>query len=120
MTTIRAGEGTMFGKSNRKSDTDLDSEDFKQGFSQTDDALLIDVRTPGEYDESHIPGSRNIDMYSPTFMQEIEQLDRKAPIYLYCRSGNRSGTVLSAMKQIGFEKVYHLAHGILDWNGETE
>lgn len=110
----------MFGMSNQKADTDLDSQSFEKGFKETEGAQLIDVRTPGEYEEGHIPGARNIDMYSPGFVDEIQKLDKDAPIYLYCRSGNRSGSVLGAMKQMGYGKVYHLAHGIIDWHGETE
>ncbi len=110
----------MFGMGNRTSETDLDSQSFKEGFSGTPDALLLDVRTPGEYGEGHIPGAQNLDMYAPDFVEQIQTFDRSKPVYLYCRSGNRSGTVLSAMQQMGFSQVYHLAHGILDWDGETE
>jgi rhodanese-related sulfurtransferase len=110
----------MFGMGNHESETDLDSRSFEKGFKETEGAQLIDVRTPGEFNEGHIPGASNIDVYSPDFSDKIQALDKDAPVYLYCRSGSRSGSVVAAMKQLGYERVYHLAHGIIDWHGETE
>ena len=54
---------------------------------QTPGALLLDVRTPEEYAAGHVPGSRNI----PLDCVGQAELDREAPLFVYCRSGARSG-----------------------------
>src|ERR1700756_4194246 len=54
-------------------------------------ALLVDVRTPEEYNAGHLQYSTNIDYKAPNFGKNISTLDKKKTIYLYCRSGNRSG-----------------------------
>ena len=51
-------------------------------------------------------------------MDEINKLDKKNSIYIYCRSGARSFQACELMGQFGFEKVYNLEGGILDWKGE--
>lgn len=81
--------------------------------------LLVDVRTEQEYAMGHIAGARLIDFHGPNFEAEIGKLPRKAPIFLYCRSGNRSGQALSLMRHLGFANVRHLAGGINAWQAEA-
>jgi rhodanese-related sulfurtransferase len=109
----------MFGMG-KKNDYDLDSKEFESKYEASDGAVLVDVRTPPEFSEGHLPGAVNIDIYGPGFMDEVGKLDKSAPTFLYCRSGNRSGTALRAMQQMGFAEVYHLERGIIDWHGEIE
>ena len=94
----------------------LNSENFSQKFNETEDSVLIDVRTKDEYDNGHIPGSINLDIYSFDFKEHINNLDRNKSYFLYCRSGNRSFTAGQFMKNLGFEKIFNLQGGILDWN----
>lgn len=93
----------------------LDSVNFSEKMKNDPEAVLIDVRTQGEFAMGHIPNSKLIDIMSPTFFQEIEQLDKSKNYYLYCRSGNRSYHAGMAMIRMGFQNVYNLADGILDW-----
>ena len=59
-------------------------------FRATPNALLVDVRTPEEYAEGHIPGSVNIPLAAlPARMDELGELDR--PLFVHCLSGGRSG-----------------------------
>lgn len=108
----------MFGK--KKNDYDLDSKSFQKGFESSDGAVLVDVRTPPEFAEGRIAGAVNIDIYGTDFMDEVGKLDKSAPTFVYCRSGNRSGTAVRAMQQMGFTEVYNLERGIIDWHGEIE
>ncbi len=66
------------------------------------DVVIIDVRMPGEFSLGHAQKSLNIDIYSPTFLDEIKKLDKNQAYELYCRSGNRSGQAEAIMKQLGF------------------
>ncbi|MFP4329159.1 MAG: rhodanese-like domain-containing protein [Alkalispirochaetaceae bacterium] len=85
-----------------------------------EDAEIIDIRTPEEYDSGHIPGAKNINIYDDTFLEEIGALDRRGTYALYCRSGGRTAKALMMMEGMGFESVGHLEGGILDWEGELE
>jgi len=77
--------------------------------------LLLDVRTEGEYAEGHLEGSTLININGPDFQQKIKELDPETPVYVYCRSGARSGNAAKIMKQLGFKTVYNLEGGILAW-----
>jgi rhodanese-related sulfurtransferase len=82
-------------------------------------AVILDVRTPEEFELSRIPNSKNIDFYNPqNFMQEIEKLDKDNNYYVYCRTGVRSANSCQLMSELGFKNVYNLVGGIVEWNGE--
>ena len=76
---------------------------------------IIDVRTPQEYAQGHLPGAVNIDVSSPDFNGQLATLDPSAPYAVYCHSGNRSGVAVSAMTDQGFADAYHLEGGITAW-----
>ena len=64
------------------------------------DVSIVDVRTPEEYLVEHFPNAINIPLDS--IVQRIEEFRQmKKPIIAYCRSGNRSGTAVSILKQYG-------------------
>jgi rhodanese-related sulfurtransferase len=93
---------------------DLDGRTFKEKFEGTKGAMLLDVRTPGEFKAGTIHGAINLDMMSPSFRSEISKLDKSKEYFLLCRSGNRSGQACKLMAKEGF-KAYNLAYGIGDW-----
>lgn len=106
----------MFKETNNSAKVmNVDSLTFSDKFKNDSNSVILDVRTKGEYAEGHIPGSKLIDIMSPTFLQEIEQLDKSKNYYVYCRSGNRSYHAGMAMLRVGFQTVYNLQSGILDW-----
>lgn len=71
----------------------------------SEDAVIIDVRTPGEFASGHLDGAINIDVQSPDFAEQIMQLDKDGDYLVYCRSGNRSGQAISQMSQMGFSEL---------------
>ena len=81
-------------------------------------ALLVDVRTPEEFEAARIPGAVNFDIKSDDFEEQVEDLTRSTPMYLYCRSGGRSDRAAQKLKELGFENVYDLEGGILGWTEE--
>ena len=94
----------------------LDTQNWKKKLSESTDAICIDVRTPNEYDESHISNSLNIDIYNPQgFMKKIDDFDLSKSYFIYCKSGKRSLMACEIMQQFGFNKVYNLEGGIEDW-----
>ncbi|HZJ21369.1 MAG TPA: rhodanese-like domain-containing protein [Pricia sp.] len=75
---------------------------------------LVDVRTPREYHDEHINGAINIDWSQPFFFRkEIKKLNKEQPVYLYCRTSNRSQKVAKWLAKSGFAEIYDLQGGII-------
>ncbi|GIV37493.1 MAG: hypothetical protein KatS3mg032_1872 [Cyclobacteriaceae bacterium] len=87
---------------------------FRQKFSESRHAVLVDVRTPGEHRSGTIPGAVNIDYMSPNFKTEFLKLPKDRPYFLFCRSGNRSAHACALLAKEGYE-VYNLKGGIVAW-----
>lgn len=92
----------------------LDGNTFKSKYKSAPEAELLDVRTPGEFASGTIPGARNLDVTSAQFQQALQTLDKNKPYFVFCRSGNRSGSACNIMATQGF-KAYNLAGGIGAW-----
>jgi thioredoxin 1 len=56
-----------------------------------------------------------IDFYSPDLKNKMAALDRNKPVYIYCRTGNRSAHASIMLQQLGFKKIVNLKTGITDW-----
>jgi rhodanese-related sulfurtransferase len=95
----------------------LRANDFNKKLQEESTPQLIDIRTPREYNMGHIAGAININYYDPSFKDNIRKanLDTNKPIYIYCRSGNRSRNALNVFKALNFKKIIHLVYGINDW-----
>lgn len=93
---------------------DLSGNDFKQKFQSTKNAVLLDVRTPGEFSSGSIRGARNINCLAPDFVDRMRALPKDSVYFLYCRSGARSGNACATLRNMGFE-VYNLSGGIGAW-----
>jgi rhodanese-related sulfurtransferase len=77
--------------------------------------IILDIRTPEEFDQGVIEGAINIDFYEPTFSSDLDALDKDAHYIVYCRSGNRSGQAMSTFADLGFTNVTEIDGGIADW-----
>lgn len=98
----------------------LDSFSFEEKLKNEKDAVLIDVRTLEEHKMLRIPNSILIDIYELNFFDKILELDKSKTYFVYCRSGVRSLTACQQMKKFGFEKIFNLRDGIIEWEGEVE
>lgn len=99
---------------------ELDSASFAEKINNDKNAVVIDVRTPMEYDQGHLSNSLLIDINGPSFASEIGKLDKTKSYYIYCRSGQRSWHAGDYMLKQGFQSVAHLSPGILGWQGPVE
>jgi phage shock protein E len=99
-------------------DYTLQSEAFDAQL-QKNRRILIDVRTPAEYDSAHIPGALLIDVKAAGFADKISRLNKKNTYLLYCKSGTRSERALKLMNEAGFKKAYHLYGGIYGYKGQV-
>lgn len=93
---------------------DIDVKEFAE-LVEKGNGLLLDVRTDDEFAESHLKGATQIDFFSSDFKNKVSELDKNTPVYVYCRSGGRSGKAAKMMKGMGFKEVYNLEGGILAW-----
>ena len=82
-------------------------------------AVLVDVRTPEEYRAGHIKGSVLVPL--DLLEDRIGQVapERDTPLYLYCRSGARSGRAVNVLRGMGYTQLINLG-GIMNWRGELE
>jgi rhodanese-related sulfurtransferase len=82
-------------------------------------AIVIDVRTPAEWQEGVIDGATLfIDFKSSNFKQEIAKLDKSKTYVVYCRSGGRSAGASQVMIDSGFKNVINMEGGIMSWGGK--
>jgi rhodanese-related sulfurtransferase len=80
--------------------------------------IVLDIRTPEEYNEGIIEGAINIDFYADDFAQQLDTLDKDAHYVVYCNSGNRSGQANSTFEELGFTNVTEIEGGITNWYAE--
>lgn len=89
----------------------LSGRAFKAQLEESPNAVLLDVRTAGEFSAGTIPGARNLDFLSPNFAKNAQQLDKDATYFVFCRSGNRSAQACKMMHKMGYD-VRNLSGGI--------
>ena len=97
----------------QKSNEALDGADFLREYSANPSAVMLDVRTPGEFRAGHIDKAFLIDFENQSFLSEIKKLDPAKTYFVYCRSGNRSGQAISQMKANGIKNIYELKGGLV-------
>ena len=97
--------------------TNLMNDDYRQvHFSQVRDlvesgAYIIDVRERNEYELSHLNTSVNIPMSE--IRQRINEIPKDRPVYLHCRSGQRSYNVCLLLKHLGFTNIFNISAGFM-------
>ncbi|MFL9842921.1 rhodanese-like domain-containing protein [Flavobacterium rhizosphaerae] len=97
---------------------DISQKQWWEGTQEDNNSAILDVRTPEEWEEGIIPGALLINIYSGQgFVDALEDLDKEKSYYVYCRSGARSAQACNVMQQLGFNTVYNLTGGILQWDG---
>ena len=80
--------------------------------------IILDVRTPEEFRERHIPNAINIPNET-IGSEDIQELpDRDQLILVYCRSGNRSKQASGKLAELGYTNIVEIG-GINDWTGDT-
>lgn len=95
----------------------LDGPAFMQAFGETPHAVLLDVRTPGEFSAGHIAGADILDYEDPSFAARVGELPKDVSYFVYCRSGNRSSHAVRLMREAGITRIYELRGGIAAWPG---
>ncbi|MEZ4857284.1 MAG: rhodanese-like domain-containing protein [Flavobacteriaceae bacterium] len=108
---------SLFGAAVQKHDAIkiLDKEAFQNAIEHHN-VQLVDVRTPQEYQGGYLKNAINIDYFDAlNFTLTFEKLNKQKPVYLYCRSGNRSQKAAAKLVEMGFTKIYDLKGGYMNW-----
>ncbi|CAM3803526.1 rhodanese-like domain-containing protein [Mesobacillus zeae] len=79
---------------------------------------VIDVRTPAEFKEGHIPGAESIPLKE--LGEKLTSLDRKGNYLIVCKGGGRSADASTLLNDENFKNIYNMTGGMDDWNGEIE
>lgn len=82
------------------------------------DALVLDVRTPGEWENGHLANATFIDFYQGDFADKVAQLDKEKTYIVYCAVGGRSAQAANQMRDMGFTHIINMKGGIKDWQRE--
>lgn len=77
--------------------------------------VVLDVRTPGEWEEGTIGNATKMNYYDSDFEAQVEKLDKDEPVLVYCKKGGRSAGAAEILKNKGFKKVFNLEGGISAW-----
>ena len=97
---------------------DLTQEKWAENQHSDIEGIILDVRTPEEYSEGHIPNAKLLDIRNPQkFMDKLGDLEVSKRYYVYCRSGVRSAQACQLLKHKGISDCYNLLGGIIEWKG---
>lgn len=96
----------------------IEAKVFKTSIAN-EESIILDVRTSQEFKSGHINQATNIDFYGAEFKEKLSLVNKNVPVYVYCRSGNRSGKTAAIMESLGFKEVYNLIGGIGAWTGNN-
>lgn len=97
----------------------VDVQTFKQS-TESDNAVIIDVRTPEEVSEGKIDEALTLNFYDKDFAERLLALDKEEEYYLYCKKGGRSAKAARLMIQNGFKNVNNLEGGYTAWKKDEE
>ena len=100
---------------NNKGNSSLSATEFSQKLLQTQDAQLVDVRTPAEFQNGHLPNAMNINWNADDFVDKTATLDKDKPVFVYCMSGPRSSAAAEKLSEMGFKKIYEMQGGMMKW-----
>jgi thioredoxin len=96
----------------------VDAATFKE-LIEKEDGIVLDVRTPEEVANGHIPNASTINIYDEDFEAKINMMQKDKTIYVYCKSGGRSSQAAQLLQKNGFDKVYNLDGGTMAWENNN-
>jgi rhodanese-related sulfurtransferase len=93
----------------------VDVASFSKNIKTVKYAKILDVRTEKEFQENHIKNASNADIFASNFNKNITKLNKKKPVFVYCKSGSRSKKATEKLVTLGFENSYELDEGFIEW-----
>lgn len=100
--------------------TFIEADTLAQQLAQDGSLVLLDTRSPQEYQEGHLENARFVN-YATFQLSDVQDIPKDARIVVYCLSGGRSGRVAEQLVKAGYQDVKNLKGGIRSWQaaGQT-
>jgi len=101
----------------RNSVKTIKPEDLKELITKGEKIIILDTRSPEEFNLSHLKNARflNYDSYSA---EDLKKLPKNEKIIVYCSVGYRSERVGEKLQKLGYQNVYNIYGGIFEWKNE--
>jgi len=109
--TLRADEKKADKPTTQPAVKKISLEEFDK-MRQDKQAVVLDVRTPREFDAGHVPGAVNIPIASPDFKQRLSKLDKSKTYLVHCYRGSRSAAATKEMSTMDFTSIYDFSGGM--------
>lgn len=91
---------------------EITEEEMKEMLKYIPDAIILDVRSPQEFQEGHILGAINIPIYDLEQNAKRILKDKQAVIIAYCSAGIRSRKAIKILMKLGYKNLYNVQEGI--------
>lgn len=95
-----------------RSRSNLTLDELESMMTNNDNVILLDVRSPQEFEEGHLKGAINIPTFEIYSKATKVLKDKDAIIIAYCTLGVRSKSAIKVLKKMGYKNLYHLEGGI--------
>ena len=99
---------------------EVSATELDERLGRGDKLALVDVREPYEREIADLPEVGQLRIPIDQLLGRVSELDREAPLILYCRSGSRSGWATQELLALGFDNVWNLKGGLLAWKEEVD
>lgn len=96
----------------------LSPQAFQEFLVENPNAVLLDCRTPDEFEFGRLKNATNFDYLSRDMVGQIDKLDPEKTYLVYCRSERRSIRTCVLLRNGGIKKVYNLDGGLIAWVDE--
>jgi rhodanese-related sulfurtransferase len=94
---------------------DVTPEAAEKLLQEKKDVVILDIRTPEEFESGHIAGARNLDFFGKDFAKEVAALEKDKTYLVHCASGGRSTKALKHFEEQKLPSVFHLNGGFKAW-----
>lgn len=94
----------------------IDAKEWASRLIEDANAVLLDVRSPEEYNKGHFPDAINVDIFqAKKFFDYVRKMDPSKNYYVYCQTGGRGSQACSVMNELGINNAFNLADGYEKW-----
>ncbi len=114
---VLGGLGVALTRGSDAALTTVSVRDLFTAIGQDPAPTVLDVREPDEYAAGHVEGALLMPLARTVEMALAADLPKDEPVYVFCRSGNRSLQAAQALVAAGYEDVRNVDGGIIAWTG---
>jgi rhodanese-related sulfurtransferase len=97
----------------------LEVKTFQKELAATPGAVILDVRSEGEFQGGHLAKALNMNYNAPNFADNVSKLDKNKTYFVYCAAGVRSARAADLMRADGFKNVFEMKGGLNDWQANN-